>query len=353
VIAVTTLNATIVRGIVVVGALVCAACAVASCGSFAAAEAPSGEGGADGPGASADGASEAASDDGGAGSPIMVLAQGFADLAGITATESMVYFTERTAGNVRVVPLEGGAATSLKVTGGAPSGIVVAADQLFWVEYGQDRISRMPLLGGASTSFSPTPGKRSFNIAAAVDRVVTVAVGVDDIGEIQQYDFGFGIGPSVGGQQNPFDVAVAGNDVFWTESNAARVRRGHLGDASSTEIASGETDCESIAADALGVYWTRPLPGLLRTIPSGSSVAETIATGETGARSLATDGAALYWITDDGQIRKLGHGPRPSVETLASGFMAIADSSRLQTLALTSRYVVWLTADGRVLRHAK
>ncbi|MDB4933397.1 MAG: putative serine/threonine-protein kinase pknH [Labilithrix sp.] len=349
----------VLRPLVIAASLAGAFGALAACGSFASTDAPpAGEGGApDDSAVGADGSTptdDSANPDAPAPS-WFELAHGMIDLAGITATETTVYFTERTPGNVHSIALAGnGGDQVLRMTGGAPSGIVVGGDQLFWVQYGQDRITRMPLAGGAGgVSFTPTPGKRSFGIVAAADRIVTVAVESNDIGEVQQYLFDFTVESSVGSLANPFDVSVTGSDIFWTESSAGVIKKGHVGDGSSATIASDESDCESIASDGSGVYWSRPSAGLVRALPTSTAVATTVSIDETGAHSLAADGAALYWITADGRLRKQAHAAGSLPVTLAAGFAAVPDAGRLQTLAVTSTYVVWLTNDGKVLRSAK
>ncbi len=79
----------------------------------------------------------------------------------------------------------------------------------------------------------------------------------------------------------------------------------------------------------------------------------TVASGESGAASLVADLTALYWTTAAGDIRKRDNLPGATARTLVSGAGAAFTSPRVQALAITSLYVVWITNDGRVMRAPK
>jgi hypothetical protein len=152
---------------------------------------------------------------------------------------------------------------------------------------------------------------------------------------------------------NPFDVAVQGSNVYWTESSGSRIGTVAIGQSNGTTLADGEADCQSIAADASGVYWARPDGGLVRAMRTDAAGATDLATGETHPFSLAADDSGVYWLTTDGKLRRKRVDQELPPVVLAAGFAATFTTGYVHAIALTSRYVVWLTSDGRVLRIGK
>ncbi len=335
-----------------------------ACGSFggddALVAALEGGGGTDGPTPTDSAPLDAPSpNDGGAeaGFRWTVLATGFTDLAGVAATETSVYFTERTRGIVHEMAIGGGTVSEVQNTMGSPASIVVTSSDVFWGEFGGNKLSRRGLTGGAVTTVTRTSGKAPLAMATASDRIVVVALDSSSNGEIQQYQFDFASGPSVGNLTNPFDVAVQAEAIFWTESSLGRIFMGTVGTTNASPIVQNESDCQSIAADALGIYWTRPSldvgpsAGLVRmSSPSGANV-RSLATGQRVPMSLASDPTGVYWLTLDGTLRRSTRSE--PIETLAGGFNAAFKDFHIQAIALTSKYVVWITNDGQVLRLAK
>jgi hypothetical protein len=281
------------------------------------------------------------------------LATGLTGLSGVAATETDVYFTELGPGNVSSVPIGGGAVTTITTGTGAPGPIVIAGGFLFWGDTGAASLSRRPLAGGTVSSAVLALGKNPRALAASADRIVVDAVDIAGVGEMQQYGFDFVAGPSVGGLANPFDVAVVGTSIYWTESAGARIGMGVTGNGTNQEIAIGETGCESIAASSAGVYWTRPAEGLVRTIVAMGAGATTLAAKELAPMAVAGDSTDVYWLTGDGLLRRKTLGQELPPATLAKGFSSAFFDKRVRAIALTSQYVVWITTDGRVLRTNK
>jgi hypothetical protein len=283
-----------------------------------------------------------------------VLASGFDALAGIAATETTVYFTEQGVGQLVAVPLAGGATVVLFNGMGAPSGVAVSNGDVYWCEHSKRLLRRVPV---SSPGASPTDNllqKGPFIIAPTVTGVVVGASSVTDAGtspgEIDQFT-SFNP-PIVSAADNPLGVAASAQDIYWTESSIGRIGHAKLGVGASDAFASNEGDCRSIAADAQGVYWTRPSVSKVRAKLVNSSGVIDLAAGEVGPSSLATDPTHVYWVSSLGQIRRIKRTAGATVETVVDGFAPITDI-HFQSLALTKDYVVWLTSDGRVLRHAK
>jgi hypothetical protein len=328
-----------------------------ACGSFEGADSTpvTPDGGPDGVTSEAgapDGAVVPTADGGDAGGakPTVTLASGFALLSGIAADESNVYFVEQSTGGVHGVPLEGGAPVILAPGGGAPLGLTVSAGELFWTDANPISVNRVATSGGIVKTTPAVGGKPSRGIAASPGGVVVLTDNGSSQGDVQQYSRDLVAGPVVANVGTPFDVAIVGADLYWAESSARTIAKGALGNNGRVVVASNEPDGESLAADALGVYWARPVTHDVRALLTGAGFV-TLSATEDFASSVASDAASVYWLTTTKGVRRYDRA-RKTVETIATGFVPIEKRER-RTLALTSKYVVWLTDDGRVLRCEK
>jgi hypothetical protein len=282
------------------------------------------------------------------------LASGLMDLGGVAADETTVYVTERGPGNVKSLPIGGGAVATLSASTGAPGPIVLADGFVFWGDVGALKLARMATAGGAISSTPTGTGKAPHAIAAAADRIVVVTVAAGGGGEVQQYLFDLTAGPVVSGLSNPFAVAVVGSDIYWTESSGSRIGKGSVGAAFNTTVSNGEPGCESITANAAAIYWTRD-DGSVQSAAGGSGAAGVTAltTGEVGPLSVTADDTDVYWLTSNGTLRRKTIGQELPPATLAKDFASAFVDRRVRAIALTSKYVVWITTDGRVLRTDK
>jgi hypothetical protein len=335
--------------------------AIAACSSFTS-EAPPADGGseaatADGPTTAEDGGAqpEGAIGDG-AATGVTVLASGYTDLAGITADESTDYFIDRAAmGTIRSVPIAGGTVSPVAVTNARPSSIVSTPAAVFWGDPTTKALTRWTKVTGALDSITPTD-KGPVALAVANDRIVVAALGAGTMGDVQQYDFNFTSGPSVMSQDNPWDVTVAsGTTIYWTENGTGAIWQGMTGVGTAKSRVNGETGCESIASNSSGLYWTRPAFGVVRRLNAAGLVdagtAEEIANGQQQPFSLAADASGVYWMVADGMIRHLDISD--VVATLVNPTKTTFDDHHIQAIALTTKYVVWITSDGQVLRTDK
>lgn len=285
-----------------------------------------------------------------------VLASGFKHLAGIAATDSLVFFTEQEIGRLIAVPLAGGPPLEVFNGHGAPAGVTVADGFVSWCDHtptepGIVRRASVVSLGVPPTNISMV--KRPFAIASAASGVVVAAAFAgtgSNSGEVHEFVLN---GPSIPiDVSNPLGVAAYGQELYWTDTSIGTIGHATMGKSNNAALATGEADCRSIAADDQGVYWTRPTDSKIRAkLGTGGTVID-LASGEKGPSSLATDAQNVYWVTQDGQIRRKARSPGAPVEVVAVGSKALTEI-HTQALALTKNYVVWLTDDGQVLRKAK
>lgn len=95
------------------------------------------------------------------------------------------------------------------------------------------------------------------------------------------------------------------------------------------------------------------LPRLVLVQRAHGSGGRSLAAGQKTPISLAADTSGVYWMNaGDGTIRRSTRDELP-IYTVASGFNAAFTDLHVRAIALTSRYVVWITADEKVLRADK
>lgn len=291
----------------------------------------------------------------------LVLASGYSDLTSVAASETTVYFVARTEGVIHAVPLDGTGTIAdfykdSPLT--SPNSAVLYDNELYFGDFGKATLGRKNVGGGPSVVMDVANAARPAAIAVSTGvsgvRLLVVAT-TNGTGTIQQYDTDLGfVLQSTGTFQTPFDIAVHGKQVWWTESSAGTIWEGALDDAASTSRASGESGCESIAADGQGVYWTRLQDGLVRMMVPPQTTVQTLAKNQVLPISIASDASGVYWLTGDGKVQRSNRQPSElPPQTIAKNFAGTFSDTHVSAIALTSKYVVWITGDGKVLRHDK
>lgn len=100
-----------------------------------------------------------------------------------------------------------------------------------------------------------------------------------------------------------FNVAVFGNQVYWTTSTSGstdgRVTRAALDGSGAVDIATGQVTPAAIAVDASGVFWLSGIGAASSVMRLGPTDAAPFpfATAQPGASSLALDASNVYWMT--------------------------------------------------------
>ena len=341
-----------------------------ACGAFSAEDVPadggppSGEAsvGVDGGPGSAAEAGEGGSTEGGAVDGPRELASGFKALSGITATETDVYFVEQEQGGIHAVPLDGSVSEHLVMaTAGSPRSIALVGSVLYWCDVSGFQLKKVGTNGNGFSAAPADPTRRLVELArlpSALAVLTQHAAGSD--GTVIRVDLDFAIataGPM--GFSNPVSIATRGAEVFWSEGSNGAIGHSADGVQDGPPYVTGEPDPGSIAVDANGVYWASPSRNVVRA-KIGPAPPFEIAPNQSHPTSLASDGENIYWITSDGFIRRRPTHTPGGVVDVASGFQALttnppanASVDLVRGLAVTSRYVVWLTGDGKVMRAPK
>jgi hypothetical protein len=291
-----------------------------------------------------------------------VLATGFTSLSGITATETEVYFVEQGTGGVHGVPLDGSAKDHpIGAPAGSPRSIVLVGLELYWCDVSGFQLKKIRTDGTGFVPGTADVSRRLVEVAVLPDGLVSLAAGrtIPAEGYVirSSLDFMTVSEGQVGTFENPVSIATRGTDVFWSEGSNGAIGHSPSGMVFET-LVTGETAPGSVAVDVSGVYWARPSAGLIRGKIGGANPSE-VASAQDHPTSLAADETSVYWITKDGFIRRVRHGSTAVVD-VTSGFSALTNNAGpdssvnlVRALAVTTKYVVWLTGDGKVMRAPK
>lgn len=293
------------------------------------------------------------------------LASGFTDLTSVVASETTAYFVARAQGVIGQVALDGNGAVAQLYKASpldSPSNTSLLGGSLYWVDRGNSLFGQLSIVAGGPDVRSVANGVKPVAIAAGkgTGGVRMVIAGHSGSGEgngrLQQYKADSTLLLEIDGTYNGlFDVAVTGTHVWWTESGAGAVWEGTLDAQAASSPVSGETGCESIAADAQGVYWTRRSDGLVRMLPpEAPPVAITLAKSQMAPFSVTSDASGVYWLTSDGKLQRSNRqSSEVPPQTIAKGFSTSFPDMHIRGIALTSKFIVWITSDGKILRADK
>jgi hypothetical protein len=238
----------------------------------------------------------------------------------------VLYSAVGTPGVVGRVDKGGGLARTLAKTNASPSEIAVDGSQVFFVDQYAGAVRVMPFDGMPDAGIPP----------AFVSGVV----------------YGWGL-------------AVAGNDVVWSERGTFVPRDGGSGDFTAADgtvraapkdgsgspriLASDQAEPLGVAADATGIYWVAAKSGELMQLASGSSVPRVVASNLPSPWGLTLDDKYLY-ITCVGFAEGQGIVARvkkneasPAVEVLAH------DLASPSTVAADDVAIYWTNTHGGTL----
>ncbi len=326
-------------------------------------------------GAGADGGGASGSRDGGAGAipdglqmtpPAVestVLAKGYAALSSITASETTVYFVEPSTKTIHQVPLDGSASAQsfYKRIDTTPFSALHFGERLYWTSEDKKVVGTLSLSGSPTNTEVSQDGIVTSSIYAGSTIIgyQLILLGKKEVkGVARLYKTLSNDRTDVElFSANPRNATVAGTEIYWTDTLSKSVSHIAPSDNSGGTVAGDEPGCDAIAADGLGVYWTRT-DGNVRMLAlplTAGSEPTTLAINQNGPSSIVADATGVYWLTRDGKLQRFDRvisdalPPRPFAEGFASNFA----SDDIRAIALTSKYVVWITSDGKVLRRAK
>ena len=188
---------------------------------------------------------------------------------------------------------------------GAPAAreLVVAAGHVYWTREPDD-IERVPIDGlpDGGTTILLSLNALSNGITADQDMVYWVNR-LD--GTVKKANLTLGSEQVLGFGDQPWDVAIDGTSIYWTERGSApgvgRVMQASKSDGSGLkEIALTQDGPRGIAIDDTHIYWANQEEGAVRRAPIGGGAVELLASEQEKPVNVAVDGTHVYWTTSTG-----------------------------------------------------
>lgn len=325
---------------------------VAGCSSFSTVAGPSTETVDASPADSGGPASEGGATDDGGTVGLLVLATGFARLVGVAATETTVYFTEQRTGLIHEVPIEGGdVVTPADADAGTPLGIGLRDGTAYWGDPTAGNLRQWTPDTAVVTW--PTPAPAPFAVATNPTELFTLARSSPTSGSVQSRAYASPgmVASHVDNLAAPGDLAIGDNAVYVTETGKDQISvfsivNGRL-QTPAALVMMDETDCGYVTTTPGHVAWSAG--ARIREVMTGGSLPPiTIAPDEGGISALGATNGDYVWLRSDGQLRRWRRVEN-RIENVGSP-VAVVTLADARSLALTSKYAVVITADGRVLR---
>jgi hypothetical protein len=264
-------------------------------------------------------------------------------------------------GTVSKMPLDGGAVLALAPEQNNPAGLAVDATHVYWANSGSPctdgagpcsgAILSVPLGGGAITTLASqldAPGRVAVDTTSIYwtnqGRGCPIDAGPSCAGSIMTMPLQGGTPMTLASALNyPSDIAVAGENVYWTDlENGTVMKVPRLGGVT-TMLASGQNGPMGITTDATNVYWTGG--DGVRMVPSIGGSITTLATGV--AQGIAVDPSGIYWTMPiDGTVQKKALDD--------SAVVTLSEGQDFTGIALTATNVYSISfLPGHVLTMAK
>jgi hypothetical protein len=217
----------------------------------------------------------------------------------IALDSTYLFWHEAPMGGVFRLGLGGGSPTTLSTA--LAINLALDATSVYWVEGLSSGVVKLPKAGGTPTTLASW---QTLTGAIAVD---STAVFLSSAGGVTMVSADGG--PRTvfaAGQDAPFPIIAAGNNVGWlTYLSAAIVAKPVAGGATTT-LATGATSAggSALALDSSYAYWTTSGSGTLGVAdgavlkaPLSGGAVTTLAGGEDGPNAIAVDSTSVYWTT--------------------------------------------------------
>ncbi len=264
-----------------------------------------------------------------------------------------IYWTSAGAENkVRRRPLAMSGTEDLATGQNLPRELAIdlANNQLFWSNYGQTtdaQVMALTIGSGPAAGLVSNEKKGVWGLAMLNDNVY-FANQLE--GTISRESVSTPAGPQVLAlqQATPWDVAVDGQYVYWTNYDGGDVRRVGIGGGQQEVLASGQGNPVGIAIDATHVYWATETSGEINRVPLAGGTVEPIASGQTKPTYVAVDASNVYWTNfDNGTVARA---------PVAGGDVVVvaAGQNKPYYVLVDATQVYWTTlAGGTIMRAPK
>jgi sugar lactone lactonase YvrE len=240
-----------------------------------------------------------------AGGAITTLGSGQNNPCSIVVDGANVYWLDAaSAGTVMTVPTSGGTPVKLADSRGWPSHLAIRDGVIYWTNQTAGTVSRMPEAGGTPTVLAD---KQAAAVAIDVDATTLVwsSVGQSAIRFLTLAPLG-SVLTLADDQDTAVSLRVKDGYAYWTNDESGEVRRAPLagGPPVTLAISSGSY---GLALDDRDVYFTDDGAGTVWRVPQTGGGATLIADDQQLPGEIAVDGQNVYWVNAvvDGVVMKL------------------------------------------------
>jgi hypothetical protein len=284
---------------------------------------------------------------------IVALAPGAQDLYYGTLSNSALPPSNGHNGEVRRIPLGGGASTLL-VSGVQATDLLLDGDSLYYVDRadgnGNDTLWALPISGGTPRRLAAD--QRIVNIrvdASSIYFQASVASGVGRVIRVPRVSIDTGIYEVVAETLHPWGFAIDDVNVYWTryENGGTLFRRPLAGGMTATLVTSNEAITQPMVAGDHVYYLTGGTPGVCQgavmRVPKTGGMVEQFSPGNTGAASslgsFVADDDFVYWsqawYASDRLLRGLKRGDSAGPQIVGG------EQLGLGRVAVTATHIYW------------
>jgi hypothetical protein len=267
---------------------------------------------------------------------------------GLFVDDTNLYWTNAGSGEVMQANADGSGPIQLTMGEDTPIAVEVKDGFVYWISYSVTGVMRRaPKGGGTIVDLTPAPAARELSIGKdsiwwtrEPDDVQRIPVGglpdggspdlltnnllsngitADDAavywvnrqdGYVNRADLDLGNVTALANGDVPFDIAVDGASIYWTEQGSApgtgKVMKASKADGSgAAQLAGSQGSPSGIAIDGANVYWANQGDGTINEAPIGGGAVKVLAMGQAKPVNVAVNSGYVYWTNtgDDTIVR--------------------------------------------------
>jgi len=237
---------------------------------------------------------------------------------GIAADGTSVYWStsfdaqrSSSSGEIRKIPIGGGAITPLATGQDAPGPVARDASFVYWANTGMSSPAiRKALKAGGGSPLNVLMGVYPSTGALAVDsNNIYLTVSFMAINRVDRIPLNT---PSeiVIGKGAPGGIAIDSTSVYWADSGNNAIHKASIAavdTTTATDVATNQSAPSGVAVDSTGIYWANSGNGTIMKLAPGQTVPTTLAQAQSNTWAIAVDATTVYWTNNvaGGAVMKL------------------------------------------------